>query len=107
MNFNNITKFFTLLFIATLITSCSVFKSANKNILGNGLYTKKTKNEKQNVYLQTEDERLKIYEVNEFRTVDTTNFEVVEFRKPLTSPFEKFTLIEQSLDLDILTIPLK
>lgn len=92
------------------LSSCSVIRKSPKTEFTDGFYTQKLENKKQVVYVNIEDDILRIHPTkihNQERIIDTT--EVCQFyQKEMNSSFKNVTAFTKyTLDIDFLTMPLK
>ena len=90
--------------------SCSVLQKTSKQEISDGYYMEKTKNEKSRVYVDYSDDDIKVYETvsqNKTTTVDTLKPAKTFSTRISKNENLNLKLLQHSLDIDLLTIPLK
>lgn len=92
------------------LCSCSVLQKTSKQEISDGYYMKKAKNEKSKVYVDYSDDDIKVYETvsqNKTAIVDTLkSAKTISSRISINENYN-LNLLQHSLDIDLLTIPLK
>ena len=90
--------------------SCGVLKQSPKTSFVDGLYRQKTEDKKQKVYIDIEEDSIKIYPtiklVNK-RKLDTTKIITFFLKEQNNIYTQKTSFSKYSLDIDFITIPLK
>lgn len=99
-----------MLVLSFFLSSCSVVQKTSKQELSDGVYLKTTENEKQKVYINVVDDSIRIYQtitLNHKIHIDTLKPLELYLSKYKTSENSKFSLSNESFDIDFLTMPVK
>lgn len=103
----NITLSIVSLFV---LNSCSILKPSPKNTFVDGFYLQKKEGEKQKVYVDIENETLRVHatQKNKNQTIIDSSAVCEFYPEKLKNEInEKSTFSKHSFDVDFLTIPLK
>ena len=92
------------------LISCSAIRQSAKQDIGEGFYTRHLEHHKQPVYIEIEDDVLKIHPAvahNSHQQVDSTRVIEVYEQNWTPDPTHIVSFSKYSLDVDFITIPLK
>lgn len=95
--------------ISILLSSCSVFQKNGKNF-DDGYYTQTIDGKKQQVYIDVDDETVRIHPIESkqgLAVVDSSRVLLLQQEVSSTDPLPPLAFHKPSFDIDFLTIPLK
>jgi len=92
------------------LSSCGLIRNTPKNLFNDGYYVQTNDGSKRHVYIEIEDEILRIHQtkkINKLVIVDT-NVSIEVYPKELNTVNNKVSVFNKnSFDIDFLTMPLK
>ncbi|MDZ4756688.1 MAG: hypothetical protein SGJ10_00940 [Bacteroidota bacterium] len=96
--------------LAMSLSSCGLIRNTPKNLFNDGYYVQTNDGSKRHVYIEIEDEILRIHQtkkINKLVIVDT-NVSIEVYPKELNTVNNKVSVFNKnSFDIDFLTMPLK